>query len=802
MKRLKNYASETDMGREYLNEMFGGGPIVDLMCVKLATESTAECLRWFQNYSPRAAANALQKKLALWKEIRETLTDFDDEAELHAQVNGDLAALRLRDEESRRQEGRDDICPTPDCGGRITKKNRNMCRTCWLRRKELLRRPLERNRGHAQSGSAQGIMPTVKTKVELPGELLTFLESLKNKGVDVHVSGDWIEGDFTWTQFIASLTAWAVNAYSCWPSVAGVASGFTMFAMTLPLKKWVISALLKEAQKAFSFIAPGRGDGVAQSGATVPPLEGGLSPTNVVTGLCTLCITTVSAVFLGKMAPYGDVMSALKNIGFAGRALSGIKELSSFIQECVTFTFNYIKEHVFGCPPEDNQSDIDKWCDEVMEFKNSDFERLIKNNKQMKARVDSLLLRGDKLLKYADKIHMPLAYRTRMMSAHSYLTSVRTTVATSGAGCCDPRVPPIIIHLVGDSGVGKSAILWPLMAKLLAVMGCTDEDDLATKIYFKYPTQDNRWDGFSSNVLICVADDAFMRKDSETNPSQEPIDAVRMCNVAFFQLEMAHLADKGNTCFQAPVVLWTSNEHQFKFPSLTNAQAVERRITARYRQYPRPEFAKTDTQSGKEVQILDMDKVSEELKKDPMNITKFVLFDKEVADLSTRQVLKQGMTYEEVSAEIVEAHLQNMERGESFNDAVRHYFRECAKATEQGKTLPEMSELKKMMNQQTSGKAQSGFSDEYKRISSYATVARGNYVQRQWNASSNVFDFIDRVEDTEPALKETWNRLKFFGSQRWFACMRNLDVHVDVRGSALHYDFAGKIQPRERAGTS
>lgn len=141
-----------------------------------------------------------------------------------------------------------------------------------------------------------------------------------------------------------------------------------------------------------------------------------------------------------------------------------------------------------------------------------------------------------------------------------------------------PRVKPYIIHLFGESGVGKSGMLWPLCSDLNASMCKTREEakDLASEIYFRSCEQEF-WDGYGGQ-RITVYDDFGQKTDSSSAPNEEYFEIIRAGNPAPYSLHMATLEDKANSKFISQFVVLTSNQINQSISSLTHPTAVRRRI--------------------------------------------------------------------------------------------------------------------------------------------------------------------------------------------------------------------------------
>jgi hypothetical protein len=384
-------------------------------------------------------------------------------------------------------------------------------------------------------------------------------------------------------------------------------------------------------------------------------------------------ISLILSVAVMRVIPGGEKFDTLFNrysklSGVIRSAGDIFKRGGEFFREIIA---GFI-ETVFGIKIEmmNEWKNIDAWIGEVKALMIPDFENQIKNNEQMKQTVESLLQRGMNIIRMLDSLKVPLAERTAVTQCMMFLTRVREVAGNCGAGQTKPRVAPSIFHIFGNSGVGKSTVLWALIAELQAALGVTQPSDLHEKTYFRRPGTEF-WDGYSNGVNVVVCDDFGARKDTETNPSEDYLEAIHMSNTAFWQLNMAELSDKRSTFFNAKCVLWTSNRSHFNVVSLTNPEAVIRRVDIKIRQRPHPNFSKPDTQAGQTVEVLDQTKVNEAIRqhgKDAMlGCVLFDIIDK--SDANDR-VLQKDLTFWDVATMCVEGMLRNINYFSDFNDTL------------------------------------------------------------------------------------------------------------------------------------
>jgi hypothetical protein len=319
------------------------------------------------------------------------------------------------------------------------------------------------------------------------------------------------------------------------------------------------------------------------------------------------------------MMPGGTMTNNFINrVSRMSAVVNSIADMQSWLTKLFDEILDYIRVTWFGYTSSllEEWKDFDAWCSDVTALRTTDFEMEARLDASMRIRVDSLLQRQEFWAKKFATMRIPPTQQARFVACSLFLERARRDVSLSGAGCHTPRVPPTIFHIVGGTGVGKSEMVNMLNAYLLAAHGYKDPTDLSTRIYFRDATQ-QRWDGYTNRVQGVVWDDFGMVKDTASNPSPEPAEIVRAENSAPWQLEMANLCEKAQTYFQARWVLLTSNAASFKWENLTNPEAVNRRISRKFRQTVLPEYQRVVLINGVPTVMLDVAKVSREALTDP-----------------------------------------------------------------------------------------------------------------------------------------------------------------------------------------
>lgn len=464
-----------------------------------------------------------------------------------------------------------------------------------------------------------------------------------------------------------------LHMYQARFSYSSIILSIVQFIRTLPVGATVVTELLTNIKY---YLTPGNAQAETDN---VSILCGALT-------IGALIFTTLGLGALPGGKYTNDLFARLSRMG---AVISSLSTLKDFFMNAFEEIFEYVRVNWFGYTSTrlNEWQEMEDWCAEVAQLNNSNFEREVVANDQMKTQVDLLLLRGDDLLKKFDKLRTPAVARTRFNTHYMFLSRIRSTVALGGAGMHVPRVPAIVFHFVGETGVGKSEMVSMLNAILLADQGVTKPEDMAKLIYYRDSSQ-QRFDGYISAVQGVVIDDYGSRVDTQANPNPEPLELIRMANGCVWKLEMPNLSEKGTTFFQAKWVILTSNASDFSYPSLTNPDAVSRRIAYKYIQKPHPDFAIKKNINNAEVITLDVAKVDAAAEEDEDVYEKCWLFDKMDPTTTGVAIVRENMTFAEVANELVHAVRRQQNLGEKKLDHTRRMFERVVARRQLGRPHP------------------------------------------------------------------------------------------------------------------
>ena len=176
-----------------------------------------------------------------------------------------------------------------------------------------------------------------------------------------------------------------------------------------------------------------------------------------------------------------------------------------------------------------------------------------------------------------------------------------------------PRMRPICLWLIGESGVGKTEMVYPLCIDVLRAMGLMRKEDFHHQVYGRQ-VETEFWDGYKGQKIV-IYDDAFQMKDDKTAPNPEIFEVIRSCNTFPQHLHMAALHDK-NTFSAAELMIYTTNDANVKLESITFPEAFFNRIGEHaYKVRPKAEFAIETPRgnSGQTYRRLDKTKLNKDI---------------------------------------------------------------------------------------------------------------------------------------------------------------------------------------------
>lgn len=275
------------------------------------------------------------------------------------------------------------------------------------------------------------------------------------------------------------------------------------------------------------------------------------------------------------------------------KAKKGAKEIIDYCSEYFNAANDCIKMMVLGKSKEELQranglyTEIHEWAQEVRHYLDLEQRNKIDLDITVANKVEDLYKRG---LKYQSD---PLLDReisrlvaVTLLPARELYQYVSSSPVKGGG----PRMRPICLWLVGESGVGKTEMVYPLCIDILRAMGLTGKQDFHHQVYGRQ-VETEFWDGYKGQKIV-IYDDAFQKKDDKTSPNPEIFEVIRSCNTFPQHLHMAALHDK-NTYSQAEILLYTTNNYNVSLESITFPEAFYNRMGDHaYKVRPKLEYSK------------------------------------------------------------------------------------------------------------------------------------------------------------------------------------------------------------------
>jgi hypothetical protein len=282
-----------------------------------------------------------------------------------------------------------------------------------------------------------------------------------------------------------------------------------------------------------------------------------------------------------------------------GNLMKGLSGSWAVIERVANFVFGKIFEWHYGIPPhiaelEKCVAGITQWYKDVQQLVSLHTPDQIAIDSQKCAEVETLYSQGVRYSAMIGEFKFDRNILSGFQTHFRVLQACYDRAQSSGAFRGGPRIEPIVIQLHGESGVGKSGMMFPLAIDLLRIDGIPN-NDFTQQIYNRNVEQEF-WDGYRGQ-RVTIYDDFGQMRDSQANPNLEFMELIRTGNLAPYPLHMATLEDKAKTYFKSRVVLITSNTAVFRPESLTWPDAVRRRVDLSAQITVKREFAKFDQEA-------------------------------------------------------------------------------------------------------------------------------------------------------------------------------------------------------------
>lgn len=338
-----------------------------------------------------------------------------------------------------------------------------------------------------------------------------------------------------------------------------------------------------------------------------------------------IIFAVIAFVCIRKIPGRSDWDNYISRLDRIPKAVEGSRKIIDYCSEYFNIANDQVKMLVLGKTSEELSranglyNEIHEWAREVRSYLDLEQRNKIDTDITIANKVEELYKRGlkfqqDSLL---DR-EMARLVAVTLLPARELYQYVSCSPVKGGG----PRMRPICLWLIGESGVGKTEMVYPLCIDVLRTMGLMRKHDFHHQVYGRQ-VETEFWDGYKGQKIV-IYDDAFQMKDDKTSPNPEIFEVIRSCNTFPQHLHMAALHDK-NTFSAAELLLYTTNDANVKLESITFPEAFFGRMGEHaYKVRPKLEFAKIVERghSGVTYRKLDKTKLNKDVPID-LNIYEF-----------------------------------------------------------------------------------------------------------------------------------------------------------------------------------
>lgn len=312
--------------------------------------------------------------------------------------------------------------------------------------------------------------------------------------------------------------------------------------------------------------------------------------------IITIIATFLSVLISSKLPDQKSIDFALRRMSDFGRAIFGMEKSYSFLSTWISKAFDVCFEKFGGIPR--GALDCDAYLSEVTSYfteiqqvlERDNFDNICQDI-HLCDRVTNLYRRGLLYSEHLSKMNLNRVQMDPFYVHFRELSKLYQRVTQDGARNFAPRTEPVVIQLFGDSGVGKSGLVFLLAQDLLAEENL--QDKVIENIYMRQVEQEY-WDGYHGQ-LICVYDDFGQRVDTSNTPNEEFMEIIRTGNIIPMMCHMASLQEKSRTPFVSKALILTSNENHYDIKSLTKTNAFYRRRHLLAKVHVNPKYGKVSS---------------------------------------------------------------------------------------------------------------------------------------------------------------------------------------------------------------
>jgi len=295
----------------------------------------------------------------------------------------------------------------------------------------------------------------------------------------------------------------------------------------------------------------------------------------------TSLVTVILVFFFGKKPSVSRTNHIIASLGTLPRQAGGIQ----FLIDIVKRVSNYVMDET--TPQEEIESQIREIQTTIGKWMTKEGNHALMNSEQGFDEITELVLRAQELTKVVPTVG-PL--RMLFNSVNFHLQSLYKKVQMSPVSGHAFRKEPVVLHLCGKPGVGKTLMVNAISADALKVIFELAGDSVEVQKqklseYFKFvyykPVGNKYHTNYNSSFSkIYVVDDANQVNPSKLNLEDTPfpVDIINLANNQDHLLNVAEIENKRTAKFNSDLIIATDNEVTPELSYLSSPEAYKRRI--------------------------------------------------------------------------------------------------------------------------------------------------------------------------------------------------------------------------------
>lgn len=291
---------------------------------------------------------------------------------------------------------------------------------------------------------------------------------------------------------------------------------------------------------------------------------------------------TLMLVLGGKTLASATGLSIFKHAHTLGYTLGSIGIFHRIFSEAWRELYPFIHQAIYGNLPTFDEclSQLKEFQDlvnQVEDFEKSEFPAVIMTSRAACDEIIVMNKRLDRLYVEADRAKIRLQFTQAVKTIHEKVRGWQNEAKKSAHSACGIRVEPVVLHMFGESGIGKSMLTALFATEIMKDrIGFVTGDNIHNHMYTRNANSEF-WAGYRGQAVV-VFDDYMQKMDSESSPNPEVFDLIQSANNSPFLVPMAELSEKANSYFISKLIILTSNVKEFKPKSITHPDALRRRV--------------------------------------------------------------------------------------------------------------------------------------------------------------------------------------------------------------------------------